>query len=265
MDPCSSPAAARTCPAVGSFKTVLKFRALGPPWAGPRVVNALLNRTLIVGITLIVAGLCVAGAGFLYGYPQARDGLESAQAMYEAQGVTLPYNENGQLVDGGTPEGAQKIMDLLEKDFKYPVNHDNFDPNDPLVNTRDELMYEYATITYHVLHTSVPVTLTASDVPITYRDVTYTEAGTYNVTLEHYYAHLDRTNPIERQLRAAWSPLAMSITSALAGAHANQAAGEIAEATTLGMGGIGLLFSLLGAGMVWISMDPRNRNGPGDP
>ncbi len=215
---------------------------------------------MIVGIVLAVAGLVVAGAGFLYGYPQARDGLESAQAMYEAQGVTLTYNEQGQLIDQGTPEGAQHIMDLLEKDFKYPVNHDSFDPEDPLVNTRDELMYEYATITYHVLHTSVPVTLTASDVPITYRGVNYTQPGTYNITLEHYYAHLDRTNPIERQLRTAWSPLAMSLTSALAGAHANQAAGEIAKATTLGMAGIGLLFSLAGAGMIWIALDPATRD-----
>ena len=217
----------------------------------------MLNRTMIVGIVLGTAGLVVAGVGFLYGYPQARDGLDSAQAMYEEQGVTLSYNEQGQLVDGGKPENAQKILDLLEKDFRYPVNHDNLDPDDPLVNTRDELMYEYATITYHVLRTSVPVTLTAADVPITYRDVTYTEPGTYNITLEHYYAHLDRTNPIERQLRAAWSPLAMSLTSALAGAHANQATGELARATTLGMGGIGLLFALAGAGMVWISLDQR--------
>lgn len=220
-----------------------------------------LNRTMIVGIVIGVAGLVVAGAGFLYGYPQSRDGLESAQAMYEAQGVTLTYNEQGQLTDGGNVENAQKILDLLEKDFKYPVNHDNLDAKDPLVNTRDELMYEYATITYHVLTTSVPVTLTASDVPITYRDVEYTEPGTYNITLEHYYAHLDRTNPIERQLRTAWSPLAMSLTSALAGAHANQAAGEIAQATTLGMGGIGLLFTLLGVGMIWISLDPTSRSG----
>lgn len=208
-------------------------------------------RLRIVGIALIVAGLGVAGAGFLYGMPQADDGLASAQAMYEAQGVMLTYNEEGQLIDRGTPEGAQAIMDLLVKDYRYPVNEADFDPDDPLVNTRSELMYEYATITYHVLHSSVPVTLTEEDVPITYRGVEYTEPGTYNVTLEHYYAHLDRTNPIERQLRAAWSPIAFSLTSSLAGAHANQAAGELARMTTIGIGGIGLLFTAAGAGLVW--------------
>lgn len=214
-------------------------------------------RLRIVGIALALAGLAVAAGGFLYGMPQATDGLDSAQAMYEAQGVSLTYDANGTLVDRGTPEGAQRIMDLLENDFRYPVNHDNFDPDDPLVNTRDELMYEYATITYHVLHSTVPVKLTEADVPITYRGVEYTEPGTYNITLEHYYAHLDRTNPIEGQLRAAWSPLAFGLTASLAGAHANQAAGELAKATTLGIGAIGLIIAAAGAGTVWASYAPR--------
>lgn len=217
-------------------------------------------RFRVVGIALLAAGLGVAGGGFAYGLPQAEDGLDSAQAMYEAQGVTLAYNAEGQLIDRGTPEGAQAIMDLLEDDFAYPVDHDNLDPDDPLINTRDELMFEYATITYHVLHTAVPVTLTEEDVPITYRNVTYTEPGTYNITLEHYYAHLDRTNVIERQLRTAWSPLALSLTAALAGAHANQAVGELARMTTIGIGGIGLLFVLAGAGLVWATWKPSPRD-----
>ena len=208
-------------------------------------------RLRLVGILLAVAGLGLAGVSLAWGLPQADDGLDSAQAMYEAEGVRLTYDEDGRLVDRGTPEGAQRILDLLAKDYKYPVKMSDFDPDDPLVNTRSELMYEYATITYHVLHSTVAVQLTAADVPITYRNVTYTQPGTYNITLEHYYAHLDRTNPIERQLREAWSPLAFSLTSSLAGAHANQAAGELARMTTLGMAGIGGLFALAGAGLAW--------------
>lgn len=214
-------------------------------------------RLRLVGTALAVAGLAVAAGGFLYGMPQATDGLDSAQAMYEAQGVSLTYDANGTLIDRGTPEGAQRIMDLLEDDFQYPVDHANFDPDDPLVNTRDELMYEYATITYHVLHSTVAVKLTEEDVPITYRGVEYTEPGTYNITLEHYYAHLDRSNPIEGQLRAAWSPLAFGLTASLAGAHANQAAGELAKATTMGIGAIGLVIAAAGAALVWVSYAPR--------
>jgi hypothetical protein len=218
-------------------------------------------RFRIVGIALVVAGLGVAGGGLVYGLPQAEDGLDSAQAMYEAQGVTLTYNAEGKLIDRGTPEGAQAIMDLLVKEYKYPVKESDFDPDDPLVNTRSELMYEYATITYHVLHSSVPVRLTEADVPISYRGVDYTEPGTYNITLEHYYAHLDRSNPIERQLREAWSPQAFALTSSLAGAHANQAAGELARMTTIGIGGIGLLFVLAGAGLVWATWKPKDGTG----
>jgi hypothetical protein len=210
-------------------------------------------RLRLVGYALVAAGVGVAGAGFLYGMPQADDGLESAQAMYESQGVSLTYNEEGQLTDRGTTEGAQRIMDLLVKEYKYPINPADFDPNDPLVNTRSELMYEYATITYHVLHTTVAVRLTDADVPISYRGVDYTEPGTYNISLEHYYAHLDRSNPIERQLREAWSPLAFSLTSSLAGAHANQAAGELARMTTIAIGAIGLLLAATGGAVVWAS------------
>ncbi len=212
-----------------------------------------LFRLRIVGIVLAVAGVAVAGVGFGYGVPTAQNGLDSAQAMYETQGVSLTYNEAGQLVDRGTPEGAERIMALLRDDWDYPVNERNLDPADPLVNTRDELMFQYATIVYHVLHGTQAVTLTAEQVPITYRGVEYTEPGTYNIEVGAYYAQLDRTHPIEGQLRAAWSPLALSLTSYLAAGHANQAAGELALATSLGIGAVGALFALGGGGLVWVS------------
>jgi hypothetical protein len=212
-----------------------------------------LKRARVLGIALAAAGLVMAGAGFLYGLPMANEGLESAQAMYEAQGVTLSYNEDGQLVDRGTVEGAGRIMELLEDEYQYPVDHANLDPDDPLVNTRDELMYQYATIVYHVLHGTVTVNLTAADVPITYRGVDYTEPGDYEIEVGEYYAKLDRSNPIERQLRDGWTPLALALTSYLAGGHANQAAGELAQATSLGIGAIGLLFAAAGGGLVWVT------------
>jgi len=213
----------------------------------------MMMRLRIMGVVLVTAGLVVAAAGFFYGMPQANNGLASAQDMYEAQGVTLSYNDDGQLVDRGTTDGAASIMSLLENDWKYPVNHNNLDPNDPLVNTRDELMFQYATITYHVLHGTVAVELTAADVPITYRGVTYDEAGTYDIAVGDYYANFDRTNVIEAQLRGAWTPQALALTGALAGGHANQAAGELAQATTLGIGAIGLLFAISGGGLMWAS------------
>lgn len=212
------------------------------------------TRLRLIGAILVAAGVAMAGAAFFYGTPQAMDGLDAAEAMYEEEGVKLNYNEGGQLVDRGKPEGAQAIMSLLVDEWKFPVNPAEFDPQDPVVNTRSELMYQYATITYHVLHTEQTVKLTEKDLekgPITYRGVTYDKPGDYKITVEKYYAQLDRTNPIERQLRDAWSPLAIALTGSLAGAHANQAAGELALATTLGIGSIGLLFALSGGGLIW--------------
>lgn len=229
-------------------------------------METLIKRARILGVALAAAGVAMAGAGFLYGMPQAQDGLASAQALYEAQGVKLSYNAEGQLVDRNAPEGAQKILALLEDEWKYPVNRANLDPNDPLVNTRDELMYEYAVITYHVLHTEQTVKLTESDLakgPISYRGVTYDKPGEYKIAVEKFYAQLDRANPIEKQLRDAWTPQALALTGILATAHANQAAGEIASATTLAIGAIGLLFAMAGGGLVWMTLGRSVGSGAG--
>ena len=218
------------------------------------------NRIRVLGVFLASAGLLMALVGAVYGMPQARDGLASAQAMYEAQGVELAYNEEGLLVDRGTTEGADNIMRLLVEEWRFPVRAADFDPNDPLVNTRSELMFQYATITYHVLHGEVDVKLTSEQVPLTYRGVTYTEAGTYKIAPLAYYGQLDRTHAIEGQLRSAWTPAALALTGALAGGHANQAAGELAFATTLAIIGIGILFALAGSGLVWVSFGRETPN-----
>lgn len=222
------------------------------------IENTIIKRVRILGVLLVVGGLAMAGAGFLYGLRLANDGLDSAEALYEAQGVTLKYNSDGQLVDRGTPAGAQKIMDLLEQTWRYPIDQKNFDPNDPIVNTRDELMYQYATITYHVLNSTVAVKLTDKDVPITYRDQTYTTNGTYNITVGKFYAQMNSTNPIEKQLRESWSPNALALTGTLATGHANQAVGELAQATSLGIGSIGLVFAGIGSGIIWVTFGRRS-------
>lgn len=224
-----------------------------------------MKRLRIVGVLVAVGGIALAGAGFAYGMPQANDGLASAQKMYEAQGVTLSYNDKGQLVDHNSVEDAQAIMALLAHDWGYKVNQKNMDPKNPVVNTRDELMYEYATLTYHVMHSKVTVKLADKDVPITYRGVTYDKAGDYPIEVGKYYAQLDRANPIEKQLRDAWTPQYLGLTATLAAAHANQAAGELAQATTLAIGGIGLLFAAAGVGLVWVTVGSRSNAPRGSP
>ena len=70
------------------------------------------RRLRTLGIVLAVIGL-----GFLVGggvaYAKVQDGYDSLQAFSEQQNVQLNYDENGQLTDRGTTEGAEAIMALL--------------------------------------------------------------------------------------------------------------------------------------------------------
>src|SRR5665811_813432 len=109
------------------------------------------SRFKILGYVLMVIGVgFLAGGGIAYTMTQ--DGYDSLQSFSEAQGVELSYNEDGQLVDRGTTEGADAIMTLLTDDWGYPVDMGELDPADPLVNTDTEYMFQMATVGYHVLN-----------------------------------------------------------------------------------------------------------------
>ena len=65
-----------------------------------------------LGKLMVVMGiLFVLGAGFAF--YKIQEGYDSLQAFSTAQNVVLKYNEQGQLLDRGKPEVAQKIMRLL--------------------------------------------------------------------------------------------------------------------------------------------------------
>ena len=86
----------------------------------------------LLGIFLIVVGIgYFIGAGVAYSKVQG--GYNSLQSFSEAQNVELSYNEDGDLTDRGTVEGAQAIMSLLEDDWGFPVVDGDMDPYVPLV------------------------------------------------------------------------------------------------------------------------------------
>ena len=110
--------------------------------------------------------------------------------------MTLAYNSDGQLTDRGTVEGAEAIMTQLTEDWGYPVVKSDFDPNDPLVNTASEYMFQMATVGYHVLNGTQTVTLAE---PVEYDGVVF-EAGTYEFEVDgRYWTDFDRQHPIEGQ------------------------------------------------------------------
>ena len=128
----------------------------------------------LFGVFLIIVGIgYFIGAGVAFSKTQG--GYGSLEAFSAAQNVELSFNEDGQLIDRGEVEGAQAIMSLLEDDWNFPVVDGDLDPNDPLVNTATEYMYQMATIIHHVIDGTVEVTL---DETVEYEGEVF-EAGTY--------------------------------------------------------------------------------------
>ena len=108
------------------------------------------SRLKIIGVVLIVIGLVSWGAA-AYAYVRAQDGADALNGFSNAQNVTLSYNDDGELTDRGTTEGALAIRALLGDEWGWPINDGELNPDDPVVNTATEYMYQMATIAHHTL------------------------------------------------------------------------------------------------------------------
>ena len=203
-----------------------------------------LNFVSAAGLVLILGGIIgIAMGGYLY--LKADAGLRSLEAVYASQGRVMPYDEDGNFTDRGSVEGGNAILSLLEDEWAFPLNRANLDPNDPLVNTPDELMVQYAIISYHTLNGTYPVVL---EEDVEYKGVLY-EAGTYDVEVDgRYYSDLDRKHPLEGPVRArAWSPLAFGLLANLiGGVNADYQAGFANFLTWTVFMGLGAMFAVAG-------------------
>ncbi len=218
------------------------------------------KRLRVLGIVLSVIGVAFLAAGGV-AYLGVRDGYNSLQKFSEAQNVTLSYNDAGELVDRGTTEGAQAILSLLQDDWGYPVDMSELDPNDPLVNTDTEYMYQMATVGFHTLHGTQTVTLT--------EDAEYNgenfPAGDYTITVNEvgspervaaglggYWTDFDRMNPIEGPARAmAWTGTAHGLFAELGVGTVTHSALQLGLALAGLFAGVGATTLLAGAGIVW--------------
>ena len=208
------------------------------------------SRIRILGIFLVIGGLLFVGAG-AFTFVKTQEGTASLKAFSEKQNVKLAYDDKGQL-GGENPEEAAGIMSLLVDDWKYPVVKSELDPNDPIVNTATEYMYQMATINYHILTGTQKVTL-AEDVEAA--DGTVIKAGTYDFAVDgRYYADFNRANPIEGAARGqAWSPTALGLIGELGVGTATASALQLALAMAGLLAGIGLSVIFTGLGLVWVS------------
>jgi hypothetical protein len=206
------------------------------------------SRFRLLGIALGFIGIAFLAIG-AFAFLKTQDGSRSLNAFSAAQDVQLSYNEEGQLVDRGEVEGAQAIMSLLTNDWGYSVVDSELDPNDPLVNTASEYMYEMATIAYHTLHGTQTVVLTE---PVEYNGETFA-AGTYEFPIDgRYFSQFDRMHPIEGPARAqAWSGTAFGLMSQLAVGTTTASALQLGLALAALFAGVGATFVFIGGGLVW--------------
>ena len=208
----------------------------------------MIGRLRVLGFVLAVFGILFM-AGGAYAFIRTQEGVRSLQAFSTAQDIKLSYNEQGVLVDRGEPAGAQAILALLTDDWGYPIVAGDLNPNDPLVNTPTEYMYQMATVAYHTLHSTQTVVLTEQK---EYKGEIF-PAGEYQFEVNgRYFTDFDRQHPIEGPARdKAWSGTAHALI-------ANLGVGTV-TASTLQMGlglaglfaGVGLTVLIAGLGLVW--------------
>ncbi len=221
---------------------------------------------------LLGAFLVIVGFGFFAGagvaYSKVQDGYGSLQSFSEAQNVELGYDEDGQLIDRGTVEGAQAIRSLLEDDWGFPIVDSDLDPNDPLVNSATEYMFQMATIAYHTLNGTQTVQLTLADltdddgvvatefncndtvVPV---PDPFPEAGlTCDFDVNgRYWTGFDRMDPVEGQARdLAWSGTAHALVAELGVGAATHSTLQLALGVAALLAGLGLVFLVTGVAFV---------------
>ncbi len=206
------------------------------------------SRLAKLGIALLVVGMgFVIGGGVAY--TRVQDGYDSLHAFSAAQNVELSYNEDGQLTDRGTTEGADAIMALLEDEWKYPVVDGDLDPNDPLVNTGTEYMYQMATVAHHVLAGTQTIVL---DEDVEYNGEVFA-AGSYDFEVgNRYWTDFDRSHPLEGPARElAWTGTVHGLVGELGVGTVTHSALQMGLGLSAILGGLGLTFLMTGAGLIW--------------
>ena len=208
----------------------------------------MISRLKRLGIVLAIIGVAFVAAGG-FAFLKTQDGYRSLNAFSAAQDVKLTYNDQGQLVDRGETAGAQAILSLLKNDWGYPVADSELNPNDPIVNTASEYMYQMATVAHHTLTGTQTVVLTKD---VEYKGKVYA-AGEYQVPIDgRYFSGFDRLNPLEGPARdQAWSGTAQAIIAELGVGTATASALQLALALSALIAGLGFTFLLAGAGLVW--------------
>lgn len=205
-------------------------------------------RFKVLGLALVIAGGAFVAVGG-YTYVKTQEGANALHAFSAAQSVELTYNDQGQLVDRGETEGSAAIMSLLTKDWGFTVSTADFDPNDPVVNTASEYMYQMATVAYHTLTGTQTVVLTE---PVEYKDKSYA-AGSYDVAVGgRYWSQFDRQDPLDGPAREqAWTGVVQGLIGQLGVGSVTASALQMGLGIAAIAAALGAVLILLGIGVIW--------------
>jgi hypothetical protein len=221
------------------------------------VTKQLASRLRILGVIVLIVGLVSLGAS-AYAYLRVQDGAAALEGFSNAQNVALSYNDEGELTDRGTTEEAAAILALLTEDWNWPVNDGDLDPNDPVVNTATEYMYQMATIAHHTLDGTQTVVLTETveydadrDGEIT-PDEVFTP-GTYEVPVDgRYWTAFDRQHPLEGPTRAqAWNGTVHGLFAELGVGATTHSSLEMGRGVAMITALMGVGFLIIGGGLLW--------------
>jgi hypothetical protein len=212
---------------------------------------------------------------------RTQDSADSLQGFSEAQDVGLTYNEDGQLIDRGTTEGAEGILTLLGDTWRWPIVDGELDPADPLVNTATEYMYQMATIAYHTLNGTQPVTLAetaewdgdgdgeiAADAqtyfsgewdPSTTGEDAIFNPGTYEVPVNgRYWTQFNRTHPLDGPARElTWSGTVHGLFAELGVGAVTASLAQVGLGIALVVLLMGLGFGTAGVLLIWVAAGAR--------
>jgi len=204
-------------------------------------------------VLAVIGAVCLIASGVaLY---RTQQGMNALRTFSDAQNVTLSYDDDGNLLDRGTTEGAEAIMTMLEDEWGYPVIGGELDPDDPVVNTASEYMYQMATIVHHVVDGTQTVVL---EEDVEYNGETFA-AGTYEFDVGgRYWTDFDRQHPIEGVAREqAWSGTVHGLVGELGVGVVTHTSIQVGYALAGILATLGLLSLLTGLGMFWLSREPE--------
>lgn len=232
----------------------------------------------LLGVFLIVVGIgYFVGAGVAWS--KAQGGYGSLEAFSAEQNVELSFNEDGQLIDRGTVEGAQGIMSLLKDDWNFPVVEGCgglFSPagicaDDPVVNNQSEYMYQMATIVFHTLHGEQTVVLDQAGIDRAIESGALEADGTYNGVVEayqgevleagvpytvpvngRYWTEFSRMDVLDGPAReGAWSGTAHALVAELGVGAATHSALMLALGIAGLLAGLGVVCIVMGVAFLW--------------